>query len=145
VQTSDSVATINLTEFAEAINSAYDDKTPCIWATCDDQGRPDISIKGSSMVFDRDHLAYWERSHGTTIENLRRNPHVVMMYRNPARKLNQLRIFGEAEVHPTGDLREQVRARTIEPELAKDPENRGIAVVVRVHRVMLGPDIIQRR
>jgi hypothetical protein len=145
VQTSDAVTTIDLTRYAEAIAPAWSEKTPCIFATCDAEGRPDISIKGSAMVFDKDHLAFWERSHGATIENLRRNPHVAMLYRSPARGIGMWRFFGVAEVHPTGPLREQVRERTIEVELNKDPENKGIAVVIRVDRVTESGNLAQQR
>ncbi len=140
-----SAAPINLTGFAEAINVALAEGVPCLCATCDDQGHPDIALKGSMMVLDRDHLAYWERSHGVTIENLPRNPHVAVLYRNRARQVSFWRFYGVAEVVPSGERREQVRARTVEAELVKDPENRGIAVIIRVDRVVDPTRVLQQR
>ena len=43
------------------IRSAWDDGAPCLVATQGPNG-PNISPKGSMVVFDDDHLAYWERS-----------------------------------------------------------------------------------
>ena len=145
MQASTTAGTIDLTPYAEAIDNALAEGVPCVCATADPEGHPDITLKGSMMVFDRDHLAYWERSHGLSIENLRRNPYVAVLYRNRERKVSFWRCFGVAEVVPTGELREQVRARTIEAELSKDPDNRGIAVVIRVDRVVESGKVIQQR
>ena len=43
------------------INNAWDDGYPCLLATAGKDG-PNISVKGSMIVFDDKHLAYWERS-----------------------------------------------------------------------------------
>jgi len=145
MQTSTSAGPIDLTQFAEAINVALAEAVPCLIATCDDEGHPDIALKGSMMVFDRDHLAFWERSHGTTIENLQRNPYVAVLYRNRERKVSFWRFYGAAEVLPTGDVREQVRAKTVQAELDKDPDNRGIAVVIRIDRVLEPGRVLQQR
>ena len=45
----------------DLIRSAWDDGYPCMIATAGPDG-PNISAKGSMVVFDDDHLAYWERS-----------------------------------------------------------------------------------
>ena len=58
------------------IRSAWDDGAPCLVAT---QGRngPNISPKGSMVVFDDDHLAYWERSKKQALENLGNDKRVM--------------------------------------------------------------------
>jgi hypothetical protein len=43
------------------ILSAWDDGYPCLLATCGPLG-PNIGPKGSMIVFDDQHLAYWERT-----------------------------------------------------------------------------------
>ena len=45
----------------DLIRSAWDDGYPCLLATEGPDG-PNISPKGSMVVFDDEHLAYWERS-----------------------------------------------------------------------------------
>jgi len=42
------------------INNAWDDGYPCLLATTGKDG-PNISPKGSMVVYDDQHLAYWER------------------------------------------------------------------------------------
>src|SRR5438067_5910064 len=114
--------TIDLTVFVADVDNALADGVPCIMATSDDGGLPDVALKGSVMVFDRDHLAYLKRSHGISIENLQRNPYVVVLYRNSSKRISARRFYGEAEVHTTGDTREQIRVRTVSREIEKDPE-----------------------
>ena len=43
------------------IRNAWDDGYPCLLATHGPQG-PNITPKGSMIVFDDAHLAWWERS-----------------------------------------------------------------------------------
>lgn len=125
---------IDLTEYAEAINAARADGTSCIVATQGGDGVPDIGFKGSLMVFDGEHLAYWERVRGQHYENLRAGPGIAVMYFNRDRgKL--IRAFGHAVLHEDGPLREQIMARTIQAELDMDPERKGVGVLIRVDRL----------
>ena len=141
------VTDIDLTKWADAINNALADGTPCLLATADDQGRPDIAFKGSMMVFDKDHLAWWERSLAEQIEQVAKNPHIVVLYRNTTehRRIPHMRLYGDATVHRAGDTREQVMAKTVQRELDQDPERKGFAVVVQVNRVRLGRNTVQER
>ena len=50
------------------INNAWDDGYPCLLATAGKDG-PNISVKGSMIVFDDRHLAYWERSKKKALDN----------------------------------------------------------------------------
>jgi Pyridoxamine 5'-phosphate oxidase len=63
------------------IRNAWDDGAPCLVATCGPAG-PNISVKGSMIVFDDAHLAYWERSKRTALENLSYDKRVCVMYLN---------------------------------------------------------------
>lgn len=133
---------INLLEWEAAINHAWEDKKPCIVVSADRDGYPDIAFKGSMMVFDRDHLAWWERTRGEQIEQVKENPHVVMMYRDEALIL---RFYGDATVHIDGPMRGEIMERVIPQELAKDPERKGFGVLVRIDRVRQGSNAIQQR
>src|SRR5947207_2370004 len=46
---------IELSKFEEAVNSALADGNPCLLATADASGQPDIAFKGSMMIFDGEH------------------------------------------------------------------------------------------
>lgn len=136
---------IELTDqMREAVNNALAEGTPVTVATASRDGRPDIAFKGSAMVFDREHLAFWERSHGRTLANLRENPHVCLLYRSPQRQV-AWKFFGVAELHTEGELRQQIMDRTVEAELNRDPERKGVAVYIRVDRVMQGPNVLMQR
>ena len=134
---------IELSEMAEAVNVAFEEGTPCVVATASRDGHPNLAFKGSIMVFDRDHLAYWERSRADTLANLRENPLIAVLYRSARRGL-AWRFYGEATLYTEGALREEVMSRTIEAELDRDPERRGVAVIIRVDRVV-GRNFEQRR
>jgi hypothetical protein len=140
------IATIDLTIFAPELDHALADGVPCIVATVDDEGQPDLALKGSLMVFDRDHLAFLERSHGASIENLKRHPHVAVLYRHSAKRISSRRFYGVAEVFAEGPLREEIRARSVAREVEKDPDNQGIGVRIRIDRVVDGrADVLQQR
>ena len=63
------------------IRSAWDDGAPCLVATQGPNG-PNISPKGSMIVFDEEHLAYWERSKRQALENLGHDKRVYVIYAN---------------------------------------------------------------
>jgi hypothetical protein len=141
------VTDIDLTKWADAINNALADATPCLLATADGSGHPDIAFKGSMMVFDKDHLAWWERSLAEQIEQVAENPHIVVLYRNTteARRIPHMRLYGDATLYRSGEMREKVMAKTVQRELDQDPERKGFAVVVQVNRVRLGRNTVQVR
>ncbi len=134
---------IDLSDMAEYVDRAYADGVPCLVATASRDGAPDIAFKGSVMVWDKDHLAFWERARGTTLANLAENPRVAVVYRNAAAG-KAWRFYGVAELHERGSLRDQIMARTISAELERDPERKGVGVLVRVDRVT-GRDVNQQR
>ncbi len=103
-------------EIIEAINSALMDGIPCIVATVGDDNMPNLAYKGSVIAFDREHLAFWERSSGETLTALRRIPKVAVLYRNPATRLSW-RIYGNATLHENGTLRDKI-------DLAPENESR---------------------
>jgi hypothetical protein len=133
---------IDLTEFAPNIDNALADGVPMLIATCE-QGQPDLAFKGSLMVWDRDHLAYWERSQMGILAGLRANERVAVMYRHPQR--GAVRFFGSAHLVESGELRDQIWQRVVPAEQARDPERTGLAVLVRVDTVKRGRDVIQQR
>lgn len=135
---------IDLTEMAEAVNAALAEGNVCLVGTASGDGMPDIAFKGSVMVYDGDHLAFWERSRGQTLANLGENPQACVLYRSRERGV-AWRFYGIAELHAEGDTREAVMGRTVQVELDRDPNKSGVAVVIRVDRIVAGREVIQRR
>ena len=126
---------IDITEFADAVNSGLADGTPNVLVTVGADGSPDIGLKGSMMVFDKDHLAYWERTLGGHFSNLKQSVKVAVNYFNRDRR-QYLRFFGEATVHDEGSMRQEIMRRTIPVELDRDPERRGVGVLIEVTKVI---------
>ena len=132
-------------EMSEAIDNALANGTPCIVATASASGEPNLGFKGSVMALDGSRLAYWERSRRTILEHIEENPKVVVMYRDPATRL-AWRFYGDATVHRDGSVRDEVLAKVVQPELDRDPEREGFAIVIDVERITtLGADVVQER
>ena len=112
------------------INNAWDDGYPCLLATTGPAG-PNISPKGSMLVFDDGHLAYWERSKKVALENLGHDRRVTVIYANfkcqHDRVLESgfLRFWGTTEMHETGPIRDAIFAK-----LTKREQERGLALAV---------------
>jgi general stress protein 26 len=128
----------------KALDNALVDRSPCLVATASTEGVPDVSYRGSVMVFDEEHLAFWERAKGETLDNLKANPNVCVFYRNPATRLGW-RFYGVAEVLTDGARRLQIMERVNQFELAQDPERTGYAILIQVDRVRARNDTIMRR
>jgi predicted pyridoxine 5'-phosphate oxidase superfamily flavin-nucleotide-binding protein len=128
----------------EALDNAIAEGTVALVASAAADGEPDIAFKGSAMVWDADHLAFWERSRGQTLRNLEANPKVCVLYRSRERGV-AWKFFGVADLFTEGDVREQIMARTNPIELGRDPERKGVAVRIRVDRVTAGPNVLMQR
>ena len=135
---------IDLTEFADAVENARTDLNTGLVASSND-GSPDLALRGSLLVFDKDHIAWWERGKRETYAGIEANPRTAVFVRNPTRDKRTLRFYGEARIVDDAAERERVWDRVVQLEKDMDPEKRGIAVVMRVDRVRAGPADIQRR
>ena len=62
----------------DLLNSALADGTPCLLGTASKDGHPNISPKGSVVVFDDQTLCYWERSGRGAARRLAENAHVCI-------------------------------------------------------------------
>ena len=123
----------------DLIISAWDDGAPCLVATQGPNG-PNISPKGSMVVFDDEHLAYWERSKKQALENLGHDQRVCVMYANfaaqRAGKLESgfLRFYGTAELHESGPTRDAIFKLLLPREQTHAGADTGIGVLVKIER-----------
>ena len=135
---------IDLLSFAPQIDGALDAGAPVVLATSTPDGQPDIALKGSFLVWDDQHLAFWERSNNETLAALRHNGRVAAIAYK-AGSGPPLRFDGEAELIDNGELREAIYTRVNAAEQSKDPERKGLGVLIRVDRVRRGREVIQQR
>ena len=124
----------------EHINTAFPAHV-CLVATVLPNGFAQVTPRGSTMVYDDDHLALWERGHGSTTANLQNGTKVTVFLRKPAlREAGILpkggiaRFYGLAAILRAGHVYEEVWRRLVQPEKDRDPDRKGYAVLIRVER-----------
>ncbi len=92
------------------------------------------------MVFDEEHLAFWERGRGTTNANLKDGTKVTVFFRKSQLRETLLpkggiaRFYGTITIHKSGPVYEEIWNRMIQPEKDRDPEKKGFGVLVKVER-----------
>ena len=122
------------------IDGAFPTHT-CLIGTVLGNGFAQITPRGSTQVYDGNHISLWERGRGTTTANFADRTHVTVYFANMALKDKGLlplggiaRFYGTATVHKSGAVYEKVWERLIEPEKKWDPEKKGWAVLIKVDR-----------
>jgi hypothetical protein len=123
----------------DLIYNAWTDGSPCLVATTGPNG-PNISVKGSMLVFDDEHLAYWERSKKGALENLGRDNRVCVMYanfkaqRDGVLESGFLRFYGTAELHESGPIHDRIFKMLTPREQTHVGADTGIGVLVKIER-----------
>ncbi len=121
------------------IGSALEDGAPCLVATQGPDG-PNISPKGSMVVFDDQHLAYWERSKKQALENLGYNKRVCVMYANFKAQRDGvldsgfLRFYGKAELHEDGPVHGAIFKMLLPREQTHVGADTGIGILIKIDR-----------
>jgi hypothetical protein len=124
----------------EHINTAFPANV-CLVATVLPNGFAQVTPRGSTMVYDDDHLALWERGKGSTTGNLRDKTKVTVFFRKPQLRESGLlpkggiaRFYGEAQIQRSGPAYEEVWRRLVQPEKDRDPDKKGFAVLIKIER-----------
>ena len=78
------ITPIDLSVFAEIIDNARADNNSGVVATIGRDG-PDVGFKGSLLVWDKDHVAWWERTLRETYAAIQNDPRVCVLVRNTTR------------------------------------------------------------
>jgi uncharacterized protein len=124
----------------EHINTAFPVNV-CLVATVLPDGFAQVTPRGSTMVFDDEHLALWERGKGTTNQNLKDGTKVTVFFRkSQLRETGVLpkggiaRFYGTAVLHRSGPVYEEIWRRLIQMEKDRDPEKKGFGVLIQVDR-----------
>jgi hypothetical protein len=123
----------------DLILSAWDDGAPCLVATQGPDG-PNISPKGSMVVFDDEHLAYWERSKKQALANIGHDNRVCIMYanfkaqRDGVLESGFLRFYGTVELHESGPTRDAIFKLLLPREQTHAGADTGIGALVKIER-----------
>ncbi|MGH7074320.1 MAG: pyridoxamine 5'-phosphate oxidase family protein [Stellaceae bacterium] len=124
----------------EPINTAFPVNV-CLVATVLPSGYAQVTARGSTMVFDDDHIALWERGRGSTNANLKDGTKVTIFFRKSELRASGAlpkggiaRFYGVAAIHKSGPVYDQVWEKLIQPEKNGDPEKKGWAVLIKIDR-----------
>ena len=123
----------------DLIYNAWTDGSPCLLATQGPDG-PTISPKGSMLVFDDEHLAYWERSKKQALANLGSDRRVAVIYANFKAQRDGvldsgfLRFYGTVELHESGPIHKKIFDLLLPREQTHVGADTGIGVLVKVAR-----------
>jgi hypothetical protein len=128
-------------ELTQMLNTAWTDGYPVLLATTGPNG-PNVSPKGSLVVYDDDHFAFWERSKKQAYDNLQHDKRVCLIYANfPAQlagklKSGFLRFYGTAELHDSGPVKDRIFSMLSKREQEHVGADTGIGVLVRIERAI---------
>jgi uncharacterized protein len=124
----------------EPINTAFPANV-CLVATALPNGYAQVTPRGSTMVFDDEHIGLWERGSGSTAENMADGSKVTIYFRNPALRESGVlprggiaRLYGTAKILKSGAQYEEIWRRLVQPEKDRDPDKKGYAVLVKIDR-----------
>ena len=121
-------------EIKDLVNGSLETGNPILLAAVDRDSRPVLSFRGSTAVHADDQLGLWVRNvQGGTVEAIRHNPHVALMYRSATVPLLQFQ--GRARIVTDAAERDQVFEAAPERERKADSERKGLAVVIELDRV----------
>ena len=122
------------------INTAFPDNV-CLVGTALPDGYAQITPRGSTMVFDDEHLPLWERGKGSTTGSLPDGSKVTVYFRKPQLRADGVlpaggiaRFYGTATIHKSGPAYDKVWQQLVQPEKDRDPEKKGFAVLIKVER-----------
>jgi len=122
------------------INTAFPDNV-CLVASVLPDGFAQVTPRGSTMVFDDEHIALWERGKGSTTGNLHDGSKMTVYFRKPQLRADGVlpaggiaRFYGAAKIYKSGPEYDEVWRRLVQPEKDRDPEKQGFAVLIRIER-----------
>ena len=130
-------------EIKDLVNNGLASGNPLLLAVVTAENKPVLSFRGSTQVYSDDQLGLWIRNtSGGTIEAIRRNSNVALMYRSATTPLLQFQ--GRARIATDEAERNRVFENAPERERKSDPERKGNAVIIDLDKVegvlRLGPD-----
>jgi Pyridoxamine 5'-phosphate oxidase len=121
-------------EIKDLVNGSLESGNPILLAVVDAQNRPVLSFRGSAQVQGEDKIGLWARNAtGGTIEAIKHNPQVALMYRSATIPL--LKFEGRARVVTDAAERDAVYDAAPKREKDGDKDRKGTAIVVDLDTV----------
>ena len=121
-------------EISALVAGAFDAGNVLLLAAVDRDRKPVLSFRGSTAVFSETQLSFWARNaEGGTIEAIKENPHVALMYRSQS--VPRLQFIGRARIVDSPAERNRAFDLAPEKERASDPGRKGRAVMIDLDEV----------
>jgi hypothetical protein len=125
-------------EIVQRVNSALADRKPLAVTYVDQEGRPHLSLRGSTHVHAPDQLAIWVRHAGRGLAGaVATNPALALLYRDADTRTTYV-FNGRARVVDDEDVRDAVFRASPQFEQDHDPDRAGVAVVIDIDSVTGG-------
>jgi hypothetical protein len=124
-------------EIQHAVNTAFGTGKPLAVAYVDERGAPQLSYRGSTQAYSDSQLAIWVRNpEGGMLAAVRKNPAVSLIYGNFDPNNRGFMTFrGRAHVENGADARRLVYERAHEIERSRDPERKGVPLIIDLDSV----------
>ena len=121
-------------EIKDLVNASLSSGNPMLFAAVDKDKKPVLSFRGSTQVYSDDQLGFWLRNTGgSTVEAIRQNPNVALMYRSATTPLLQFK--GRARITADPAERKKIFESAPEREQQSDPDRKGLAIIVDLDAV----------
>ena len=121
-------------EIKDLVNNALGGGNPLLLAVVTALNRPRLSFRGSTQLYSDDQLGFWLRNTGgETIDSIRHNPNVALMYRSAT--IPFLQFQGRARITTDEAERARVYESAPEREQRNDPERKGLAIIIDLDKV----------
>jgi hypothetical protein len=130
-------------EMKELVNTALSSGNPMLLGVVGVENRPILTFRGSTQVYSDTQLGLWVRkTKGGTLESIKKNPNVAMMYRSATTPMLQFQ--GRARIATDSEERKWVFGNAPKLEQDADPERKGTAIIIDLEKVegvlSFGPD-----
>lgn len=124
-------------EMQQAVNTAFGTGKPLAIAYVDERGAPQLSYRGSTQAYSSTQLAIWVRNpEGGILAAVEQNPAVCLIYGNFDPNNRGFMTFrGRAHVDNGADARRLVYERAHEIERSRDPERKGVPLIIDLDSV----------
>lgn len=124
-------------DMQRAVNTAFETGKPVTIAYVDERGAPQLSYRGSTQAYSETQLAIWVRNpEGGILAATRKNPAVALIYGNFDPNARGFMTFrGRARVDDGADARRRVYDQAHEIERSRDPERKGVPLIVDLDSV----------
>jgi hypothetical protein len=128
-------------DLAALVNGAFENGVPILVAYVDANNQAHLSFRGSTHVHAPDQLAIWVRDPAGGLPNaIENNPQLTLMYRNAPTR-STIFFYGRGHVENDDATRARVYDESPEGERGRDPEKKGVPLIVDLDVVQGGsPD-----